>query len=216
MTLNINGLIQGTHAEFSHSTVQLDEFVLERKSIKSLLEDLSMIEIINIIDDETLIDKINILQYKESIAKKETGNIPNPYQVVNRYGYAGKYQFGKSALRTLRDNKLIDFDIDRDGEKVFINDSLLQEQTLNALILYNLNYIKKKNLYRYVGKKINGTRITVEGMLAGSHLVGVHAVSHFLENNGSMDDFYIYGKLCRKYDGNGVSLIVYMKLFEHV
>lgn len=218
MTFNINGLIQGTHAEFLHASEMSfeEEHIREQISIKNLLNELTMIEIIDIIDDNTLIDKISVSEYKESLAKKETGNLSNPYSIVNRYGYAGKYQFGKSALKTLRDAKLIDFDIDKEGKKVFLSDSVLQERALNALLLYHLNYAKNKDLFKYVGKKFHNTTITIEGILASSHLLGATTVRHFLENNGSLDDFFINDKKIRKYDGNGVSLIDYMKMFEHV
>lgn len=218
MTFNINGLIQGSHAEFSHVSAKSldDKYLLKQSSIKDLLEELPITEIIELINDSMLIDKINIIEYKESLAKKETGNIANPYTIENRYGYAGKYQFGKSTLKTLLKVKLIEFDIDKQGKTAFLKDSILQEKALNALVLYNLDYAKKKNLLKYVGKNFNGTTVTIEGILASSHLVGASAVRHYLENNGSLEDFYIQGKLCRKYDGNGVSLVEYMKMFENV
>ena len=201
--LNINGVSINSHAEYSHEKPLEIEYVNPEieyvnpeieYSVKNLLaQEMQIVDVMNIVHDEMIIDKINVLKYKEFLAERETGKIPNPYLKINRFGYAGKYQFGKSTLRTLHKVKLIDFDIDKEGRSRFLSDSILQEKALNALIIYNLNYAKNKNLLKYVGKKYHGVTITIEGILAGSHLVGVRAVRHFLENNGSLDDFYIRG-----------------------
>ncbi len=218
MIFDINGMMN-SHAEYSFAKPLIDDLLktANTSTVKELLvEDKSMTDIMNIIDDNMVIDKINISEYKQSLAKYETGGKSDSYTIVNRYGHAGKYQFSKSTLKTLKNVKLIDFDVDRKGIKTFLKDSVLQEQALNALIIYNLNYAKNKKLFRFVGKKFHGTRITIEGILASSHLLGSYAVYHFFEHNGSLDDFYIQGKKFRKYDGNGVSILDYMKIFEHV
>ncbi len=219
MLLNINGMLIDSHAEYSHQPLMETEYVnpYANSSVKNLLvEEMSITEIMNIVHDEMVIDNIFISKYKESLSKYETGGKQDSYSVKNKYGYAGKYQFGKSTLITLYDNKLIDFDVKTMGIDIFLQDSVLQEKALNALIIYNLNYLKNKNLFRFIGKKFHGTVVTTEGLLASSHLVGASAVRHFLENNGSLEDFYIQGKKCRKIDGNGVSLVDYMKIFENV
>ena len=62
----------------------------------------------------------------------------NRYHIVNRYGYMGKYQFGKSTLKTLRIKV---------SRKEFLKDTLLQEEAMLKLLLHN-----KKRLQKYINK----------------------------------------------------------------
>ncbi len=57
----------------------------------------------------------------------------NDYRKVNRFGYMGKYQFGKSTLKTLKIKVT---------KEAFLNSPDLQEYAMQQLLKYN-----KKNLY---------------------------------------------------------------------
>jgi hypothetical protein len=127
------------------------------------------------------IDKIGYLESR--------GN----YSVTNQFGYMGKYQFGKKTLRGLGYTKK--------QIKTFLKDSDLQEEAMLKLIEHNLEILKNYGLMKYVGYDVNGVSITVEGMLAGSHLLGPHAVKQFIKK----------GKIGR--DGNGTTIVTYMKQF---
>jgi len=116
----------------------------------------------------------------------------NRYDIVNRWGYMGKYQFGKSTLKGL-------------GFKVtkqeFLNDPQLQEEAMMALLLHN-----KEKLQLYIdtfdGKTINGMLITESGILAAAHLGG----------QGSVKRYFKKGKVFR--DGNGTKITSYMNKFS--
>jgi len=124
-----------------------------------------------------------------AMGHQESGN---RYFVVNRYGYMGKYQFGKSTLKTLKIKVT---------KEAFLNSPDLQEYAMQKLLLYN-----KKKLQTYIdrfdGKKINGILVTESGLLAAAHLGGAGSVRKWFRN----------GKI-RK-DGNGVKITTYMQRFS--
>lgn len=127
--------------------------------------------------------------FKEALAFKESqGN----YKVVNKLGYLGKYQFGRTTLER--------FDIY--DTKNFLQDPELQEKAFKALCGVN-KWILRKDIQRSVGKKINGILITESGILAAAHLSGAGNVKKFLRSNGTRSFS----------DAFGTSIENYMKLF---
>lgn len=127
--------------------------------------------------------------FKEALAFKESqGN----YKVVNKLGYLGKYQFGRTTLER--------FDIY--DTKNFLQDPELQEKAFKALCGVN-KWILRKDIQRSVGKKINGILITESGILAAAHLSGAGNVKKFLRSNGTTSFS----------DAFGTSIENYMKLF---
>jgi hypothetical protein len=127
--------------------------------------------------------------FKEALAFKESSG---RYQIVNAYGYLGKYQFGKSTLER--------FDIDRPNE--FLKDPELQEKAFIALCQVN-KWILRKDIKRMVGKRVNGITITESGILAAAHLGGAGNVKKYLRSWGS----YQFE------DGFGTNLEEYLKRF---
>jgi hypothetical protein len=115
----------------------------------------------------------------------------NRYNIVNKYGYMGKYQFGKSTLRTLKIKVT---------KEAFLNSPDLQEYAMKQNLIYN-----KKRLQKYIdkfdGKIINGILVTESGILAAAHLGGP----------GSVKKWFRTGKI--KQDGNGVKITQYMEQF---
>jgi hypothetical protein len=116
----------------------------------------------------------------------------NRYDIVNRWGYMGKYQFGRSTLKGLG------FNVTR---KEFLSNPQLQEEAMMALLLHN-----KEKLQKYIdvfdGKTINGMLITESGILAAAHLGGQGSVKRYFKN----------GKVFK--DGNGTKITSYMKKFS--
>jgi hypothetical protein len=49
------------------------------------------------------------------------------------------------------------------------------------------------NTIEHVGKVINGVTVTVTGMIAGAHLVGIHALDKFLDTNGGSSSGDVFG-----------------------
>lgn len=116
----------------------------------------------------------------------------NDYSKVNRLGYLGRYQFGRSTLKS------IGIDATR---KQFLNSPELQE-TAMAILLKENHKSLKGYIDLYDGEWINGVRVTHSGILAAAHLGGVGNVINWF-NTG--EDFE---------DANGTSITKYMKLFS--
>ena len=116
----------------------------------------------------------------------------NDYTVTNKWGYMGKYQFGRSTLKGLG------FKVTK---KEFLSNPQLQEEAMMALLLHN-----KEKLQKYIdvfdGQTVNGMLITESGILAAAHLGGQGSVKRYFKN----------GKVFR--DGNGTKITSYMHKFS--
>ena len=119
------------------------------------------------------------LGFKESLAFKESqGN----YNTVNTLGYLGKYQFGANTLKLIGVN----------DTKLFLNNPALQEKVFELNVARN-KWILRRDIKRFVGKKINGTLITESGIVAAAHLAGAGNVKKYLRSYGQMDFSDAYG-----------------------
>ena len=175
----------------------IDSAVTKDKSnsIETMLVDLEKereLELLKIEQERIRIEqyhKQELENFLNAIGHRES---TNRYDVVNRWGYMGKYQFGRSTLKGL-------------GFKVtkqeFLNNPQLQEEAMMALLLHN-----KEKLQKYIdvfdGQTVNGMLITESGILAAAHLGGQGSVKRYFKN----------GKVFR--DGNGTKITSYMKQFS--
>jgi hypothetical protein len=128
-------------------------------------------------------------EFLKAIGFKESGN---RYDIVNRFGYMGKYQFGKRTLRGLG------FKISKEE---FLNSPEIQEEAMYKLLQTNKKYLKKY-INEYEGQIIHGILVTESGLLAAAHLGGA----------GSVKKWFRTGKV-RK-DGNGIKITTYMQQFS--
>ena len=133
------------------------------------------------------IDQTNL--FLNEIGNYESGN---RYKITNRFGYMGKYQFGRSTLKGLGYNVT---------RKEFLNSPVLQEQAMLDLLSHN-----KKILQTYIdyweGKTVYGKVITESGILAAAHLAGPGNVKKFLRKGENFKD------------GNGTKLTTYLTHFS--
>ncbi len=155
----------------------------------------------------------SLQNFLDDLGARESGK---RYNILNKYGYAGKYQMGEAALidsgyykkgisKPLNNDWSGCF-TGKDGVKSiqdFLNNPQAQE---NAQIIFKRRqwgYLKAVGADKYVGKVINGYMITPSGLLAGAHLKGAGSVIKYLKSNG---------KLCEK-DAFGTSVESYIKKF---
>ena len=177
--------------------------VIDSAALKNAESESNEIDLVDILKEkelekQCLIESI-ILQEKyhqqqldsflTAVGFRESGN---RYDITNKWGYMGKYQFGKRTLKGLG------FEVTR---KEFLNNPQLQEEAMMALLLHN-----KEKLQKYIdifdGQTINGMLITESGILAAAHLGGQGSVKRYFKN----------GKVFR--DGNGTKITSYMEKFS--
>ena len=181
-------LLLATLALFS-----LTAFTTYRAKIINPIIELPTKGIVTIPLESLTVDSIELVvsshqAFLDAIGFRESGN---RYGIVNRYGYMGKYQFGKRTLKGL-------------GIKVtqdeFLNSPYIQEKAMYALLKQNKRSLRKY-IEKYNGKYVHGVLVTESGLLAAAHLGGA----------GSVKKWFRTGKV-RK-DGNGVKITSYMKQF---
>ena len=131
----------------------------------------------------------SFIGFAQKMAYKESRGI---LHLVNPYGYMGKYQFGKSALRTVG---IYDF-------QEFLRNAEWQDKAFEALIARN-KWELRKEIAKFSGKVINGVEITESGLVAAAHLGGAGSVKKYLRSNGK-NGFK---------DGFGTSLSSYIRKF---
>ena len=148
--------------------------LLRKQFIKDSIEDYHRFELEHF---------LNAIGHREST---------NRYDVVNKWGYMGRYQFGKSTLKGLG------YDV---SKHEFLSNPELQEEAMLSLLKHN-----KEKLQKYIdvfdGKTINGIYITESGILAAAHLGGQGSVRRYFRN----------GKVFK--DGNGTKITSYMDKFS--
>ena len=182
-------LLLATLALFS-----LTAFTTYRAKIINPIIELPTKGIVTIPLESLTVDSIELVvsshqAFLDAIGFRESGN---RYDIVNRYGYMGKYQFGKRTLKGL-------------GIKVtqdeFLNSPYIQEKAMYALLKQNKRSLRKY-IEKYDGKYVHGVLVTESGLLAAAHLGGA----------GSVKKWFRTGKV-RK-DGNGVKITSYMVMFN--
>lgn len=135
--------------------------------------------------------------FKEALAFKESqGN----YFIINTLGYLGKYQFGISTLQL----------IGVYNTTQFLNDPLMQERAFEANLARN-KWILRKDITRFVGKRIHGVEVSESGILAAAHLAGAGNVKKYLRSYGELDVSDAYGTsisdYLKKFSGYDLSRI---------
>ena len=118
--------------------------------------------------------------FKRDIAFKESSN---DWRKWNRFGYIGKYQFGKAALKTVGYNYIKFKDFIKDPN---IFPEIDQERAMDSLLLFN-KYVLKDYLSKYIGSTVHGFTVTELGMLAAAHLAGPTGVKKYLDSKGKRD-----------------------------
>lgn len=127
--------------------------------------------------------------FLEDIGHKESSG---RYDIVNRYGYMGKYQFGATTLKGLG------FKVSRTE---FLNSPQLQEEAMQRLLEHNKKRLQKY-IDKYEGEVVHGVYITESGVLAAAHLGGAGSVRKFFRKGSNFKD------------GNGTSIVTYMEKFS--
>jgi len=147
------------------------------------------VEPIKIEIEPVAIDINETEMFLNAIGMRESSN---RYDVVNGWGYMGKYQFGKRTLKNLG------YDI---SKKEFLNSPHIQEMAMLDLLSHNKK-ILQSYINQYSGVIVDGIEITESGILAAAHLGGP----------GNVKRYFKKGKQFK--DGNGTKLTSYLTNFS--
>jgi hypothetical protein len=126
---------------------------------------------------------LNDLGFRES-----SGN----YKAINRYGYLGKYQFGRKTLNAINMKHI--------SNRQFLSSPELQEEAMQRLMLANYKSLRRY-IKKYDGTIVHGILVTKSGVLAAAHLGGA----------GNVRKWFRRGTVFK--DANGTKITSYMKQF---
>lgn len=128
-------------------------------------------------------------KFLSALGHYESGN---NYQVINKWGYLGKYQFSPSTLKSL-------------GYKV-TKEEFLTSPEIQEAAMYSLLKANKRSLRRFIrkyeGKVLHGVKVTESGVLAAAHLGGAGNVKNWFRSGEDFEDRL------------GTSITHYMKTFS--
>ena len=114
--------------------------------------------------------------FQEVLKEAESSN---NYQAVSPGGYMGAYQFGDDRLQDFKDDTNKNF-----SREEFLNSKELQDEVFTWHTNDIKKYIKDKDLEKYIGQEIQGSPVTMDGLVAVAHLGGKYGMRKFLETDG--------------------------------
>ena len=117
------------------------------------------------------------------------------YKKVNRFGYLGKYQFGKGTLKMYGVRNLSEYRLNPE----------LQEKVFLMNVMRN-KWILRREISWYSNRYLNGTYISESGIIAAAHLSGPGNVKKYLRSHCNPD--------LDKRDANGTSISDYLNIFK--
>jgi serralysin len=157
--------------------------------------------------------------YQDFLFAIGTSESSNRDGFVNRDGYAGYFQFGETAMRMIgwyqvdATPGVIDFKGGWTAEakangvnslQDFLSSHAIQEKAITEYYQYLWmndwgQSFENTTLKDYIGKTVGGIKISVSGLIAGSHLVGADQVEAWLKSGGVTTPNDPYGTKVSEY-----------------
>ena len=158
-------------------------------------------------EEKVIVPEKKPIKTKENTVKEEDSfqedlklsESSNDYEVINTEGYMGAYQFGKARLQDYKDATGETFD-----NKTFVSNKELQDKVFKWHTNDIKSFVSNQKLDSYIGKKINGVPVTLNGLIAVAHLGGKEGMKMFLNSNGEYNPK----------DKYGTSLLDYLNKFK--
>ena len=117
------------------------------------------------------------------------------YDKINRFGYIGKYQFGKGTLKMYGVTNLVNYK----------NNPELQEKIFLMNVMRN-KWILRREISWYSNRYLGGVYVSESGIIAAAHLSGPGNVKKYLRSHCDAS--------LNKKDANGTSISDYMRIFK--
>lgn len=114
--------------------------------------------------------------FQEDLIESESSG---DYNIVNKSGFMGAYQFGNARLDDYREATNTKF-----TNSEFVDNKELQDKVFEWHQEDIKEFITEKALNTYIGQKINGVEVTENGLVAVAHLGGKAGMLKFLKTNG--------------------------------
>lgn len=167
--------------------------------------------------------------YFDLLGSRESSSIPGGvqnYDIENRFGFIGKYQFGEAALFDLgyygldsSDDNLFKNDwvgswSGKDGinsKQDYLNNGAAQETMVRDWHVLLWSRIQFLELEKYAGQTLNDQQIKLSGMLAAAHLIGAGSQS---SDVAGLKGYLLSGAVFSPEDGNGTTANEFMRAFE--
>ncbi|HEY8617242.1 calcium-binding protein [Phenylobacterium sp.] len=146
-----------------------------------------------------------------ALGQNESGN---NYAFVSSVGYLGRFQFGEEALKAIGfyegndGTGAIDFIGKWTGKAAsfgvfdkasFLASPAAQDAAQQAWFENIHADLKQLDLLKYVGQWVDGGQVTMSGLIAGAHLVGVWNLKDYLATGGAMNMRDPYGTPVSEY-----------------
>lgn len=126
------------------------------------------------------LDWIDNIQPLQSFTDKmKSSESSGDYEVVNDRGYMGAYQFGDARLEDYQVATGTTF-----TKEEFLADKELQDEVFEWHVDDIKKYMSRTGLDSWIGEKILGVEVTLEGLIAVAHLGGKTGLKKFLESDG--------------------------------
>ena len=145
-----------------------------------------------VVEEDESDSRKDLLRFLEAIAHFESND---RYDVVNPYGFLGRYQFSPITIRHLG------YDILNED---FLRNKRLQDEDMLAYM--RENYVSlRPYIEQYNNTNYKGIYITTSSILAGAHFAGATGMRRFLLSRSDS---------VGKTDANGMTLRRYMTKFS--
>lgn len=132
----------------------------------------------------------NYSDYLDAIGFRESSN---RYDLINRFGFMGRYQIGKPALRDIGWMNGNEWTAEAAEYGVASQEDFLANPAAQdaAIELYHQTlwrYLANYGMTEYIGQTYQGIEITASGLIAGAHLVGAKGLSDAIKNDEVITD----------------------------
>lgn len=166
------------------STQDLHKDLLVEQGIREFTADEVTVEQIDQNYSFFVVEEKSYEEFREKMGFLESrGN----YQVVNKFGYMGKYQFGESHLEF--------YGV---GKEEFLNSEELQDQIFKENLQRN-KWKLRKEIKKYSNRVVDGVVVSESGILAAAHLAGVAGVKRYFNSVGKDNMKDAFGTSVNKY-----------------
>lgn len=159
-----------------------------------------VIDTLTQVEDTVLLQYMTVKQFKDILGKHESANT---YNITNRWGFMGKYQFSPYMVNRFSKIEYAGPNMELVKARIFLRNPEIQERAMTRVCKHYIWYIYKYGYTKYINQEIGGIVVTMESLMLGCHFspAFLHA---WLTSKGTIN----------YKDALGTSIRDYMKKFE--